>query len=33
VRHLPIPQNYGFRTQASLIDWYRRLAAHPSHVP
>jgi hypothetical protein len=24
--HLPIPQNYGFRKQASLIDWYRDLA-------
>jgi NAD/NADP octopine/nopaline dehydrogenase-like protein/ketopantoate reductase PanE/ApbA-like protein len=32
VRHLPIPQNYGFRTEASLIDWYRRMAAHRSRV-
>ena len=32
VTHLPIPQNYGFRTPSTLIDWYRRLAVDRSRV-
>jgi hypothetical protein len=32
VPDLPIPQNYGFRTATTLMDWYRRLAADRSHA-
>jgi hypothetical protein len=30
--HLPIPQNYGFRTPAGLDNWYRDLAADRPHL-